>query len=69
MFKETQTVMIVKSSGREASYAQRLFQVIGKLPTFESSQPITEDEYRASSLTIDGISNEKTIFLETEKKL
>lgn len=60
--------MIVKSSGREASYAQRLFQVIGKLPTFESSQPITEDEYRASSLTIDGISNEKTIFFGNGKE-
>lgn len=68
MFGNIQTVMIVKSDGREAQYAQLLFQLIGKLPNFELSQPLTEAEYKVSSLTVDNISNEKVIFFGNGKE-
>ena len=68
MFGNVQTVMIVKSDGKEAQYAQLLFQLLGKLPNFESSQPVTEAEYKASSLTIDNIPNEKVIFFGNGKE-
>lgn len=68
MFGNIQTVMIVKSDGREAQYAQLLFQLIGKLPNFELSQPLTEAEYKASSLTVDNIPNEKVIFFGNGKE-
>lgn len=68
MFGNIQTVMIVKSDGREAQYAQLLFQLIGKLPNFELSQPLTEAEYKASSLTVDNIPNGKVIFFGNGKE-
>lgn len=68
MFANVQTVMIVKSDGREAQYAQLLFRLISKIPNFESSQPVTEAEYKASSLTIDSIPNEKVIFFGNGKE-
>lgn len=62
MFGNSQTVMIVKSDGREARYAQLLFQLIGALPNFESSQPMTEKEYRISASSVDNIPGGKVIF-------
>ncbi|MCM1185139.1 MAG: hypothetical protein NC251_02355 [Lachnoclostridium sp.] len=69
MYEDVQTVMIVKSDGREAQYAQLLFQLIGKIPGFELSQPLTETEYRASFLTVDNIPNEKVIFFGNGKEI
>ena len=68
MFKDVQTVMIVKNDGKEAQYAQLLFRLIGKLPNFESSQPVTETEYKASYLTIDSMPNGKVIFFGNGKE-
>lgn len=68
MFGNSKTVMIVKGKGREAKYAQLLFQLMAKLPNFESSQPITEAEYAASSLTVDNIPNGKVIFFGNGKE-
>lgn len=66
--KDEKPLMIVKSDGREAQYAQLLFQLIGKLSNFEASQPMTEAEYKANSLTIDNIPNEKLIFFGNGKE-
>lgn len=68
MFGNIQTVMIVKSGGREAQYAQLLFQLISKLPNFESSQPVTEAEYKTSALSVDNIPNGKVIFFGNGKE-
>lgn len=68
MFGNIQTVMIVKSDGREAQYAQLLFQLISKLPNFESSQPVTEAEYKTSALSVDNIPNGKVIFFGNGKE-
>ena len=68
MFRNVQTVMIVKSDGREAKYAQLLFQLVGELPNFESSHPVTEAQYKESCLTIDGIANDKVIFFGNGKE-
>lgn len=69
MFMENnQSIMIVKSEGKEAPYAQMLFQLISKLSNFESSQPITESEYKSSFATIDNTPNEKIIFFGNGKE-
>lgn len=68
LFMGNQSVMIVKSNGKEAQYAQMLFQMIGKIPNFESSQPITESEYNASFVTIDNTPKGKIIFFGNGKE-
>lgn len=69
MFRDnTQTVMIVKSSGKEAQFAQLLFQLISKLPGFESSQPVMESEYKSTYATIDNIPKGKMIFFGNGKE-
>lgn len=47
-------IAIVTGTGREEEYANKLFQIIGKFPDFESSFPITESEYNVSFTTIKG---------------
>lgn len=68
MFKENKQLMIVKSDGREAQYAQLLFQLISNLSAFESTQPITESEYKSSFATIDNTPNGKIIFFGNGKE-
>lgn len=68
LFMGNQSVMIVKSNGKEAQYAQMLFQMIGKIPNFESSQPISESEYNASFVTIDNTPKGKIIFFGNGKE-
>lgn len=68
MFESMKKVMIVKGDGREAQYAQLLFQLISKLPKFESSQPVTEAEYKVSALSVDNIPNGKVIFFGNGKE-
>lgn len=64
MYRDTQTVIIVKSDGREARYAQWLVQMIGTIPNIELSQPWTESEYKASFPTV-----EKVIFFGNGKEM
>lgn len=66
--ENTRKVIIVKGNGKEAQYAQLLFQLIGKLPEFESSQPITEAEYKSSFSTVDNIPKGKVIFFGNGKE-
>lgn len=68
MFEENNQLMLVKSKGKEAQYAQILFQLISKLSKFESSQPITESEYKSSFSTIDNTPNGKVIFFGNGKE-
>lgn len=46
-------VIIVKGKGKEAKYAQLLFQMISKIPGFELPQPITEAEYELMVSKVD----------------
>lgn len=68
LFMGNQKVIIVKGSGQEAQYAQMLFQLIGKFPNTESSQPITEAEYNTSFTTIGKMPNGKIIFFGNGKE-
>lgn len=70
MFKDdNRSIMIVKSGKKEAPYAQMLFQLMSKIPNYEASQPITEEEYEKSFLTIDNIPKGKVIFFGNGKEV
>lgn len=68
LFENNKKVMIVKGKLEEARYAQLLFSMISKMSDVESSQPITEDEYKKSYVTVENTPKEKIIFFGNDKE-
>lgn len=66
--KSSNILIVYDNEGKEAPYAQLLFQLIGQMKNIDSSQPITESEYRKSFATIDTIPQEKVLFFGNGKE-
>ena len=63
------SLIIVKSSGKEAKYAQILLQILEQYPNVKSPQPITESQYNASFPTIGKNPSAKIIFVGNGKEI